>query len=323
MARPLRIEYEGALYHITARGNERKPLYKEEGDYHRFLNILSELPERFGTAIHGYVLMANHYHLLIETPKANISKSIHYLNATFSGYFNRTYGRSGHLFQGRYKSFLVEKETYLLAISRYIHLNPVRASIVKRPEEYKWSSYPAYAGKAAHKQWLTRNWLLDRFSNDEAEARRLYKAFVNEGLRTMDNPLDDLKAGLVLGSEAFFESIRKKLKTKKHREMPETRHLATRVVGFEDAAREVSRRFGLSIEEITNAGRRNNTARKICLYLLRSYSDMSNEEIARRFNVGYTAVSQATARLRKELKDDGKLRKMVLEIEKTLQTDIL
>lgn len=118
MARPLRVEYDGALYHVTARGNERKPIYREEGDYQKFLDILSELPQRYGVIIHGYVLMGNHYHLLIETPLGNISRVMHYLNSNYTGYFNKKYKRVGHLFQGRYKGFVIEKERYLLSVSR-------------------------------------------------------------------------------------------------------------------------------------------------------------------------------------------------------------
>lgn len=165
MARPLRIEYIGALYHIAARGNEKNPIYKEEGDYEKFLKVLSELPQRYGVIIHGYILMVNHYHLLIETPKGNITKVMHYLNAAYSGYFNKKYKRVGHLFQGRYKGLLIEKERYLFSVSRYIHLNPVRALIVRRPEEHKWSSYPEYIGRSKGNGWLTCEWILGQYSS--------------------------------------------------------------------------------------------------------------------------------------------------------------
>ncbi|MCD6472522.1 transposase [Candidatus Aerophobetes bacterium] len=147
MSRPLRISYPGALYHITARGNEKNLIYREKEDYCKFLKTLSDLPKRFSAVIYGYVLMSNHYHLLIETPKGNITKVMHYLNTAYTGYFNRKYHRVGHLFQGRYQGILIEKDRYLLSVSRYIHLNPVRTLIVKGPEEFNWSSYLQYIGK--------------------------------------------------------------------------------------------------------------------------------------------------------------------------------
>ncbi len=137
MARPLRIEYDGAFYHVTARGNEGNHIYRDEGDYQKFLGILAELLQRYNVIIYGYVLMWNHYHILIEAQKSNITKAMNYLNATHARYFNGKYRRPVHLFQGRYKGFLIEKDRYLLSVSRYIHLNPVRAGIARRPEEYR------------------------------------------------------------------------------------------------------------------------------------------------------------------------------------------
>ncbi|MGV8149826.1 MAG: transposase, partial [Alkaliphilus sp.] len=126
MARPLRIEYEGALYHITTRGNERKKIYYAEADYEKFKSYLKDAQNKYGYLLHCYALMTNHYHLLIETPYANISKVMHYINGSYTSYLNKKRERSGHLFQGRYKAILVDQDSYLLELSRYIHLNPVR-----------------------------------------------------------------------------------------------------------------------------------------------------------------------------------------------------
>lgn len=320
MARPLRIEHDGALYHITARGNERNSIYREEWDYQKFLEILSELQQRYDVLIHGYVLMGNHYHLLIETPKGNITKVMHYLNATYTGYFNKKYRRDGHLFQGRYKGLLIEKERYLLSVSRYIHLNPVRAGMSGRPEGYRWSSYPEYIGRGKRSKWLTSDWILGQYSRDDEKARRLYKAFVDEGLRIKDNPFKDLRAGFILGSEDFIDEIKKKTGLKKHREIPESRRLM-RAVRYEDVIAVVGRRFGVGEDEIKEVGRRNNLARMICLYLLRKFTDMRNEEIAGYFGIGYTAVSQAASRLRKELRENQRLRKIIQEMEGPLSEE--
>jgi len=320
MARPLRITYEGALYHITSRGNEKNPIYRDNGDYLRFLEILSELPQRYSILIHGYVLMGNHYHLLIETLKSNITNVMHYLNTTYTGYFNRKYKRAGHLFQGRYRGFLIEKEKYLLSVSRYIHLNPVRASMVRKLEEYRWSSYLEYAGIQQKSDWLTCDWILGQFSKYEARAKRLYKRFVDEGMREKEFPFSFLKGGLILGSETFIEKVKRKVTLKRHREIPETRKL-TRRIGYEDIIGVVGRGLKVSEQEIIS-GRRDNLAKKITLYLLRRHTDMRNEEIARYFGIGYTAVSQASLRLKREVEKNIKIKKIVEEMEEGLLSEV-
>jgi len=147
MGRPIRIEYPGALYHITSRGNEKKKIFLEDADRIKFLKILEDYHDRYGILIHGYILMDNHYHLILETPRGNLLKVMHGINSNYTGYFNRKYGRSGHLFQGRYKGIFVERDSYLLSLSRYVHLNSVRSGLVERPEDYRWSSYRGYIGR--------------------------------------------------------------------------------------------------------------------------------------------------------------------------------
>src|SRR4030066_1532561 len=147
MARPLRIEFPGAYYHITSRGNERKAIFKNMGDRESFLSYLKLAYLRYGVVIHVFCLMNNHYHLLLETPKGNLSQIMRYINGAYSIYFNVKHKRTGHLFQGRYKAILVDADEYAGELSRYIHLNPVRAGIVSKPEQYLWSSYQYYVGK--------------------------------------------------------------------------------------------------------------------------------------------------------------------------------
>jgi putative transposase len=144
MARPLRIEYEGAFYHVTSRGYERRKIFFEETDYRKFLSYFKEGREKHGYLIYCYVLMSNHYHLLIKTPHGNLNEVMHYINGSYTNYINRKKGRSGHLFQGRYKAILVDGDSYLLELSRYVHINPVRAKIAAKPEEYPDSSYRSY-----------------------------------------------------------------------------------------------------------------------------------------------------------------------------------
>ncbi|MDA3902779.1 MAG: transposase, partial [Desulfuromusa sp.] len=146
MSRQLRIVYPGAYYHVTSRGNERKDVFKSQRDREKFLEYLTSATERYGAVVHAFCLMSNHYHLLLETPEGNLSQIMRHINGAYTTYFNMKRKRSGHLFQGRFKAILIEADEYLTELSRYIHLNPVRAGIVEKPEQYKWSSYMCYTG---------------------------------------------------------------------------------------------------------------------------------------------------------------------------------
>ena len=170
MARPLRIEFPGALYHITSRGDGREDIYRGDGDRRLFLDLLSDTCERFNWWGHAYCLMTNHYHLLVETPDANLAKGMRQLNGVYTQRFNDVHRRCGHVFQGRYKAIIVQKETYLKELARYIVLNPVRARMVARPEGWPWSSYRATTGEAACPDWLRTDWLLSVFGTSEQAA---------------------------------------------------------------------------------------------------------------------------------------------------------
>ncbi len=203
MARPLRIEYPGAFYHITARGNERKDVFKSARDREKFLSYLQSATERYGAVIHVYCLMNNHYHLLLETPSGNLSQIMRHINGAYTTYFNTKRRRAGHLFQGRYKGILVEADEYGKELSRYIHLNPVRAKVVENPGDYQWSSYGEYIGKKKPFEWLARNFILGYFGSKEREAQREYQDFVEAAIEGSLNPLSEVVGSLVLGSEDF------------------------------------------------------------------------------------------------------------------------
>ncbi len=207
MARPLRIEYPGAVYHITSRGNAYQDIFLDDADREKFLELLNQTVERFNWLCHAYCLMSNHYHLLIETIDPTLSRGMRQLNGVYTQAFNRRHNRVGHVFQGRYKAILVEKEAYLLELSRYIVLNPVRAKMVKSPEEWEWSSYRATAGLREAPSFLTVDWILGQFSDDREEAQRLYRKFVAEGVGR--SPWNELKGQIYLGSEGFIDSIPK------------------------------------------------------------------------------------------------------------------
>jgi putative transposase len=203
MARPLRVEFSGAIYHLTSRGNARQKVFFTDADRELFLDTLTGVVSRYGWICHAYCLMANHYHLLVETPKANLSLGMRQLNGMYTQSFNRRHNRVGHLFQGRFKAILVEKESYLLELCRYIVLNPVRVKGKGEIGAWKWSSYRATAGLASVPEFLSTDWILEQFGKNRAKAQKQYRTFVREGLES--RPWEELKGQIYLGSEAFIE----------------------------------------------------------------------------------------------------------------------
>ena len=204
MARPLRVEFPGAVYHVTSRGNARKAIYLSDGDRYDFLDVLHRVVQRYHWLCHSYCLMGNHYHFLFETPEANLSRGMRQLNGVYSQSFNRRHRRVGHLFQGRYKGQLVEDGSYLLEVARYIVLNPVRAKMVRSPADYKWSSYRSTAGLRQAESFLSTAWILDQFASNNHTARRRYQVFVRQGMN--ENTLTgEINNSVIFGSEAFVQ----------------------------------------------------------------------------------------------------------------------
>jgi len=258
MARPLRIEYPGAVYHVTSRGNGREPIFLADTDRHLFLNVLGEVVEESRWLCHAYCLMTNHYHLLVETPDANISAGMRQLNGLYTQRFNRRHEHVGHVFQGRFKGILVERESHLLELARYVVLNPVRAEMVQAPEDYRWSSLRATLGLAPPPPWLTVGALLESFGSP---AR--YGDFVLQGIGE-SAPWDELQ-GALLGSEGFARRVGRHLEEKAtEREIPRRERLAHRktleelfphrVVGDRalrnETIREARRRWGYCVADI-------------------------------------------------------------------------
>lgn len=230
MARPLRIEFPDAVYHVTSRGNGRQKIFLDEEDNRNFLGLFVKTLERFNWICHAHCLMVNHYHLLIETPDANLSKGMHHLNATFCQAHHKRHDTVGHLFQGRFKAIVVDRESYLLKLARYVVLNPVRAGLVARPEEWPWSSYRATAGLPASEEsgFLTTSWLLGQFSPDETTARQRYLDFVSSGIG-QDSPWPQLQSQLFLGKEAFIDRVKDAIPEKMSvKEIPKLQRYANR-----------------------------------------------------------------------------------------------
>jgi REP element-mobilizing transposase RayT len=206
MSRPLRIEYAEALYHVTSRGNARRSIFKDDKDREMFLSILEEINDRYHWLCHAYCLMNNHYHLVIETPDANLSKGMRQLNGVYTMRFNRHHGSVGHVFQGRYKAIVVQKESHLLEVCRYVVLNPVRARVVETPEPWRWSSYRATAGLERAHPCLTTDWVLGQFGSKRRRAEKRYRAFVMDGIRG-HRIWKDVKGQSILGDGDFVNRL--------------------------------------------------------------------------------------------------------------------
>lgn len=224
MARPLRLEFAGALYHITARGDRREPIYEDDQDRTEFLCLLSAVSQQHNWLCHAYCLMGNHYHLLVETPEGNLSRGMRQLNGVYTQKHNRRHGRVGHVFQGRYKAILVEKESYLLELARYIVLNPVRARMVHTPVEWPWSSYRATVGLEAPPAGVHVDWTLAAFGDERGKAIDEYKELVANG-KGLPSPWQELKNQIYMGSEQFVADMQQEIDlTQKLDEFPATQY---------------------------------------------------------------------------------------------------
>ena len=211
MSRPLRLEFPGALYHLTSRGDRREDIYEDDTDRQAFLDVFSSVIERHNWVCYAYCLMSNHYHLLVQTPDANLSKGMRQLNGVYTQAYNRRHKKSGHLFQGRYKSILVDVDSYLLEVSRYVVLNPVRAGMVKSAAQWEWSSYQAMVDQAAPPEWLSSDYLLSQFSVQRKTAIRKYTEFVQQGIK--NEPIwAQLNNQIYLGDQTFVKEVQKHIK---------------------------------------------------------------------------------------------------------------
>ena len=302
MARPLRIEYPGAFYHVTSRGNERKAIFKNQRDREKFLSYLESAVVRYGAVIHAYCLMSNHYHLLLETPAGNLSRIMRHVNGAYTTYFNVKRGRAGHLFQGRYKAILVEADEYATELSRYLHLNPVRAGMISRPEEHQWSSYRYYIGQGEAPEWLKTDFLLDYFGGGSVQAKTGYRKFVEALLENeYDSPLKGVVASTVLGSPAFVAEVTER----NLGEHWDDRNLP--------AAKELMPRPTLNeiIAKVEAEAGDEKLVRRISIYCCQKYSGAKLKEIGERFGISDAAVSQASRRLALRAGKDQQLKQAI------------
>ncbi len=299
MARPLRITYPGAFYHVTSRGNERKDVFRSRRDREKFHEYLTSATQRYGAVIHAYCLLNNHYHLLLETPAGNLSQIMQHINSAYTTYFNIKRKRSGHLFQGRYKAILVEADAYATELSRYSHLNPVRARLASRPEEWPWSSYRGYIGQEKVPEWLKSEFILGYFGKRATDAMKKYRAYVEDMLgKEYESPLKETFGTALLGSAGFIKAITAGHVTTKEleRDLPALRQFACRPA-LEDILYAVKSVIG-SDEKL---------ARQAGMYLCHKYSGEKLRTIGKLFNVKESAISEASRSFPRKMEKDTKL----------------
>jgi REP element-mobilizing transposase RayT len=306
MARPLRIEYQGAYYHVINRGLERRDIYRHPKDYDYFYGLLEYIHEKYGIVVYAYCLMSNHYHLFLQTPQSNLSKAMRQLDGNHTQKFNKRYSRVGPLFQGRYKAVLLDADSYSLQLAKYIHLNPVKAKIVQKPEDYPYSSYSAYVGKTKAPSFLNIDWLLSQYYKSKAKAVKELKKYTLEVEEEPWTPETDTFKSLILGSSGFVEEIQNEfLQGKENFEIPKLKAVQK----------------GLSAQEIIDKVSRlkfdEKHKTKLLVYALKKYSPLTLKEIGEKFNnLHYSAVAQILIRLQKKLAKDKELSKAVIEVDK-------
>jgi putative transposase len=274
MARKPRIEYEGGLYHVTTRGNQRQRIFRDRDDFVKYLEILTHYKARYDFYLYAYVLMNNHVHLLMETQKSPLSKILQGINQRYTMYFNWKYGTIGHLFQGRYKAFICDRDGYLLSLIKYIHLNPVRAQMSKTPGEYRWSSHRSYMGQDEH-GLVDVNRVLVMFSENMPKARGLYRAYMSDGSGPRKEEVYHSVAQNILGSDEFIERVTKRGEGRERKQRGRKEYSLVEIAG------EVVRRFGINIEQLRGKGKtgRVSSGRKMMAFIAERYG-YKRQEIA-------------------------------------------
>ncbi len=299
MSRPLRLEFHGACYHITARGDRQEPIFESDGDRIVFLDLLGKEVLQQGWVLYAFCLMDNHYHLLLETLEPNLVQGMRRLNGVYTQAFNRRHNRVGHVLQGRYKSILVDKDSYLQELCRYVVLNPVRARMVDHVETWHWSSYLSTLGRIECPQWLAASRVIEFFGEGVA-GRKSYERFVQQGIKT-PSPWKALKGQMYLGSEAFRDRIQKRLQGKTAKDVPKAHFNPIRVTA-DAAIRAVATAHG-----ITPAGvlrRESGPAFKHVVYLLRRRVNLSLREAAEMAGISIGRVTQIQSEVESEEADE-------------------
>lgn len=325
MARPLRIDYPNAFHHVTCRGNERREIFRDDRDRTVFLEKLQSSLEIYSARLHGYVLMNNHFHLMVETPKANLSELVRRVNVSYSAFYNRRHQRVGHLYQGRFKAIVVEADSYLLELSRYVHLNPVRVGAMERRtykeklgylQKYRWSSLEGYLSARKAKHWVNYDAVLGYVGG----SRKRYAEFIEDGLtKGYSTPWQQVEGQVVLGAEGFWDRIKQKWAgdSKGSREQPSLRLLER--IDPERVLKEVARYFGIKSAELSRKRAGYRLERALAMELLYRYSALKEREVGSYLGgMDYGAVSRERSQWRQRVEHDRKLKKWARDIEHRL-----
>ncbi len=289
MARPLRLEYPGAVYHVIARGHERSAIFRDDADREKFCSVLAAVVGDERWELHGYCLMGNHYHLLVETPEGRLWRGMQALNGRYAQWFNWRHGRRGHLLESRFRSVLVQKESHLLELLRYIVLNPVRARLVERAGDWKWSSYRATAGMSEVPGWLAVDWTLSQFARRRSTARRAFRRYVAEAKRS-GKEIEALEKSGYLGNQEFRQQIQEMLEGKEiSEEIPLRYRQAREAVSIARVQAEVAREWEVPVEAL--ARRRGGDDKRAAIYLAKRSTGLGGREIGAVFGVKPAQVS--------------------------------
>jgi REP element-mobilizing transposase RayT len=317
LARPLRLEFPGAIWHVTSRGNEKGAIFRDSSDRKAFLQVLAKVVDRFHWRVHAFVLMGNHYHLLMETPEPTLSRGMRELNGIYTQRFNKRHERVGHLMQGRFKGILVEKESHLLELTRYVVLNPVRAGLVGLPALWRWSNYRATAGLEAPPEWLDVAWTLGQFARDESLGRQRYQEFVAVGLSNPTRPFDAVRGQIFLGSETFWRTTHAHAAgTTLSEEFPQAQRLRPRP-SIDRVVRATAASFGVDPSSLIRM--RNQPAKAICAHLARTEALEKLKNIGRVLAVRPSWAARLARRGETIIANNSVLRQKALQIAAELR----
>ncbi|MGO9121984.1 MAG: transposase [Desulfomonilaceae bacterium] len=320
MSRPLRIEYPEAWYHVMNRGRRREAIFPDREDYLRFLDLLRQASVMWTVRIAGFCLMPNHYHLLVQTPRSNLSRFMRHVDGVYTQRFNRAHNSDGSLFRGRYKAILVEADTYLLSLLKYIHRNPLRAGIVSRLDRYAWSSHKGYLSSSSWWSWLYTEFAHSMLREEKSGQSAAYRDFMGgpESEELVDL-FSQMKLPSILGSDAFINWVKAKFRNlSDHKEIPDRRLLAP---GLEIIKSAVCASYSIDRDKLMSSNRgATNEPRNVAIYLARRLSGETLATIGKAFEISnYSSVSSVVCRMNNAIREDASLRKRVERIERKLQ----
>jgi len=323
MARALRIKYKSALYHVTSRGNGRRNIFENDNDRYFFIKTLKKSLNIYNVILYSYVLMPNHFHFLLETPLANLSEFMRQFNITYTSYYNRKYNRVGHLYQGRYKSILVQKENYLTILSRYIHLNPVKVEKIqdtstsekeKYLRQFKWSSLKGYLNKDNIESFVDYKTVLAEYGGDDQKGRRIYWQTLQGDLSTKFEIKKKIVGDSILGNDSFIKKVKEEYLKKNEKEIPSLRKINS-YCSKDKVIEIVCKEIGKDLDYIKS---HKGTNRQTLMEMLYCHAGLKGCEIGELMGLDYSTVSVGRKRLREKMLNNSSLKYLVERIEDSL-----